>query len=66
MLQIELCKVCRPVVADSHHFAEGRDADPNAHQSEKRNPDRTKAEPQLCLPVAETDMLRLSLKLAGR
>jgi|LakMenE09Jun09ns_1017247.scaffolds.fasta_scaffold02515_2 hypothetical protein len=63
MLKMELC---RPVVADLHHFAEGRDADPNAHHSKKRNLDRSKAEPQACLPVAETDMFRLSLKLAGR
>jgi hypothetical protein len=31
--QMEAWRICRPVVADSHHFYEEQDPDP--HQSEK-------------------------------
>ncbi len=36
-LKIEPWRVCKQVVADSHHFDEEQDLDP--HQSEKLNPD---------------------------
>jgi hypothetical protein len=32
-------RVCRPVVADSHHFDEKLDLAPVPHQSGKRDPD---------------------------
>jgi hypothetical protein len=34
-LKMELCRVHRPVVADSHHFDEDEKQDPNPHLSEK-------------------------------
>ncbi len=36
-LKMEPRRVCRPVVADLHHFDEEQDPDP--HQSEKSGPD---------------------------
>jgi hypothetical protein len=36
-LKMEQRRVCRPVVADLHHFDEEQDPDP--HQSEKSGPD---------------------------
>jgi hypothetical protein len=34
-LKMEPWRVCRPVVADSHHFYEEQDPDPDPRQSEK-------------------------------
>ncbi len=36
-VKLEPWRVCRPVVADSHHFDE--EQDPNTHLKEKMNPD---------------------------
>jgi hypothetical protein len=47
---LELWRVFRPVVADSHQFGEEQDPDPTPHQGEKSNPDPQKSdkEPQPC------------------
>jgi hypothetical protein len=38
-LKMELWRVCRPVVADSHDFDEEQDPDPDPHKSDKTDPD---------------------------
>jgi hypothetical protein len=35
----ETWRVCRPVVADMHHFDEEQGPDPDPYSSEKRDPD---------------------------
>jgi hypothetical protein len=42
-LKMESLRVCRPVVADSHHFDEEQDPDP--HLSEKLDPDLYESDP---------------------
>jgi hypothetical protein len=36
---MEPWRLCRPVVADSHHFVEEQDPGPDSHASEKLDPD---------------------------
>jgi hypothetical protein len=38
-IKMEPWRVCRTVVADSHHFDEEQDPDPDPHLSEKLDPD---------------------------
>ncbi len=38
-VKVEPRRVCRPVIADLHHFDEAQDPDPHPHHSDKSDPD---------------------------